>query len=95
MLRVNSDPARPPLADDVWGRLKSANQTHIVLARYRPPDVRAVAAKELRYLLRSVLGKFNLIMMPVFVVIVVFFFGRPPGLPDWPGLNWLCFGGLP
>lgn len=20
---------------------------------------------------------------------------RPPGLPDWPGGNWLCLGGLP
>ena len=20
---------------------------------------------------------------------------RPAGLPDWPGRNWLCVGGLP
>src|SRR3954467_4024769 len=22
-------------------------------------------------------------------------FRRPPGLPDWPDLNWVCRGGLP
>jgi hypothetical protein len=37
-----------------------------------PREIRAVAAKELRYLLRSVIGKFNLVMVPVFVVVVVF-----------------------
>jgi ABC-2 type transport system permease protein len=41
-----------------------------------PREVRAVAAKELRYLFRSVIGKFNLIVMPLFVVFVAFVFGR-------------------
>ena len=41
-----------------------------------PMQVRAVASKELRYLLRSVVGKFNLFMMPVFVIIVVFLIAR-------------------
>jgi hypothetical protein len=41
-----------------------------------PREVRAVAAKELRYLFRSVVGKFNLIVTPLFVVFVVFTFGR-------------------
>jgi hypothetical protein len=46
------------------------------LLAFVPPETRAVAAKEMRYLLRSVVGKFNLIMMPLFVIIVVFFFAR-------------------
>jgi len=46
------------------------------LFSFIPPQVRAVASKELRYLLRSVVGKFNLFMMPVFVVIVVFIIAR-------------------
>ena len=36
-----------------------------------PTDVRAVAAKELRYLLRSTTGKFNVVIMPIFVIIMV------------------------
>jgi len=40
------------------------------------PQVRAVAAKELAYLLRSTLGKFNIVMMPLFVVVVGSLFGR-------------------
>jgi len=41
-----------------------------------PVEVRAVAAKDLRYLLRSVVGKFNLVMIPVFVIIAAFVVGR-------------------
>lgn len=41
-----------------------------------PVEVRAVASKEIRYLLRSSIGKFNLVMAPVFAIIVVFAFGR-------------------
>jgi hypothetical protein len=41
-----------------------------------PPQVRAVAAKDLHYLFRSVIGKFNLFLMPVFVLVVVFLVGR-------------------
>jgi hypothetical protein len=41
-----------------------------------PSPVRAVAGKDLHYLFRSVLGKFNLFMMPAFVLIVVFLVGR-------------------
>jgi len=40
------------------------------------PEVRAVAAKDLHYLFRSVLGRFNLFMLPVFVFLVVFALGR-------------------
>jgi len=36
-----------------------------------PTEVRAVAAKELRYLLRSTTGKFNVVIMPIFVIIMV------------------------
>jgi ABC-2 type transport system permease protein len=35
-----------------------------------PKEVFAVAAKELRYLLRSTTGKFNIVVMPVFVIIM-------------------------
>jgi hypothetical protein len=35
-----------------------------------PTEVFAVAAKELRYLLRSTTGKFNIVIMPVFVIIM-------------------------
>jgi hypothetical protein len=40
------------------------------------PEVRAVAAKDLHYMFRSVIGRFNLFMMPIFVLIVVFLVGR-------------------
>jgi hypothetical protein len=40
------------------------------------PEVRAVAAKDLHYLFRSVLGRFNLFMLPVFVFLIVFAVGR-------------------
>jgi len=35
-----------------------------------PVEVRAVAAKELRYLMRSTMGKFNIIIMPIFVIVI-------------------------
>ena len=35
-----------------------------------PAKVRAVAAKELHYLLRSTTGKFNVVIMPVFVIVM-------------------------
>jgi hypothetical protein len=35
-----------------------------------PAEVRAVAGKELRYLLRSTTGKFNVVIMPVFVIVM-------------------------
>jgi hypothetical protein len=41
-----------------------------------PAGVRGVAAKDLHYMLRSVLGRFNLFMMPVFVIVIVFLLGR-------------------
>lgn len=41
-----------------------------------PSEVRAVAAKDLHYMFRSVIGRFNLFMMPIFVFIVVFLIGR-------------------
>jgi ABC-2 type transport system permease protein len=41
-----------------------------------PSEVRAVAAKDLHYLFRSVLGRFNLFMLPIFVLFVVFVVGR-------------------
>ncbi len=40
------------------------------------PQVRAVATKEIAYLLRSTLGKFNIVMMPLFVVVVGLAVGR-------------------
>jgi len=41
-----------------------------------PSEVRAVAAKDLHYLFRSVIGRFNLFMMPVFVFVMVLLIGR-------------------
>jgi hypothetical protein len=41
-----------------------------------PTSVRAVAAKELHYLLRSTTGKFNIVIMPIFVVIVALVVAR-------------------
>lgn len=58
------------------------------LLRFLPPETRAVALKDLRYLLRSVLGRFSLLMAPVLVLMFVFIFSevlrRPlPGVdPD-------------
>ncbi len=37
-----------------------------------PPQVRAIAAKDLHYMLRSVVGRFNLFIVPIFVLILVF-----------------------
>jgi hypothetical protein len=48
---------------------------HAVLA-VLPVPVRAVAAKDLHYLFRSVLGKFILVMLPVFVIIVAVAFSE-------------------
>jgi len=39
-------------------------------------EVRAVAAKEMRYLLRSTTGKFNLVIMPVFVIVMALVMAR-------------------
>jgi len=41
-----------------------------------PAGVRAVAAKEVRYLLRSTTGKFNLVIMPVFVIVMALVVAR-------------------
>ena len=41
-----------------------------------PTEVRAVAAKELRYLLRSTVGKFNIVIMPIFVVVMALVVAR-------------------
>jgi hypothetical protein len=41
-----------------------------------PPEVQAVAAKELRYLVRSTTGKFNLVIMPIFVVVMAMIVAR-------------------
>jgi len=52
---------------------------------FLPPETRAVAVKDFRYLSRSVLGRFSLLMAPVLVLMFVFIFSevfrRPlPGL---------------
>jgi hypothetical protein len=67
-------PARATRAVET-GRSRFVSVDNPLLASI-PYEVRAVAAKDLRYLLRSVIGKFNLIMLPVFVVIVALVFGR-------------------
>jgi hypothetical protein len=41
-----------------------------------PEEVQAVAAKELRYLMRSTTGKFNIAIMPVFVVVMALIVAR-------------------
>jgi hypothetical protein len=41
-----------------------------------PAEVLAVAAKELRYLLRSTTGKFNVVIMPVFVIVMALVIAR-------------------
>jgi hypothetical protein len=41
-----------------------------------PAEVQAVAAKEMRYLLRSTSGKFNLVIMPIFVVVMALVVAR-------------------
>jgi hypothetical protein len=41
-----------------------------------PAEARAVAAKELRYLLRSTVGKFNIVIMPIFVVVMALIVAR-------------------
>ena len=43
---------------------------------FLPAEVRAVAAKELRYLLRSTTGKFNVVIMPVFVIVMALVVAR-------------------
>ena len=63
------------------GRTSNRTRTSVDLLTFDrvksiPPQVRAVAAKDLTYLLRSTLGKFNIVMMPLFVVIVGLVLGR-------------------
>ena len=41
-----------------------------------PAEVRAVVAKELRYLLRSTVGKFNIVIMPIFVAVMALIVAR-------------------
>jgi hypothetical protein len=41
-----------------------------------PTEVFAVVAKELRYLLRSTTGKFNIVIMPVFVIVMALIVAR-------------------
>jgi len=41
-----------------------------------PTEVLAVAAKELRYLVRSTTGKFNVVIMPVFVIVMALIVAR-------------------
>ncbi len=63
---------------------------------FLPIEILAVVSKDLRYLFRSVLGKFNFFMMPVFVMIVVFIIGRmlkQPFLGMEPG-DLLLYGML-
>lgn len=45
------------------------------LFRWLPDEVRAVAAKDLHYLLRSLVGRFNLFMAPAFVALLSIFVG--------------------
>ena len=42
------------------------------LVPFLPIEVLAVASKELRYLLRSSVGRFNLVMIPLFVAVIAF-----------------------
>jgi hypothetical protein len=41
-----------------------------------PTEVRGIAAKELTYLMRSTVGKFNIVVMPIFVAVVGLVFAR-------------------
>ena len=41
-----------------------------------PEEVRAVAAKELHYLLRSTTGKFNIVIVPIFVIVMALLVAR-------------------
>jgi hypothetical protein len=68
-----TDVSSPMGESAAWRR--SFSSDHAALA-FIPAEVRAVAAKEIRYLLRSAVGKFNLVMMPVLALIAVFIFGR-------------------
>jgi len=56
--------------DRVAGRLTVDSLSWI------PIESRAVAAKELHYLLRSTVGKFNIVIMPVFVIVMALVVGR-------------------
>lgn len=44
--------------------------------RLIPVEIRAVAAKELRYLLRSTPGKFNIVIMPLFMIVMALVVAR-------------------
>jgi len=52
-------------ADDRAGLLSFDSRA----LRFLPDGIRAVAAKDFRYLLRSVAGKFNLLMLPLIVIL--------------------------
>ena len=41
-----------------------------------PVESRAIAAKELKYLLRSTVGKFNIVIMPIFVIVMALVVAR-------------------
>jgi hypothetical protein len=66
------------------GRSKGSGKlTHRVAVRltvdslsWIPVESRAVAAKELHYLLRSTVGKFNIVIMPVFVMVMAMVIAR-------------------
>ncbi len=55
-------------------------------ARFIPGEIIAVAIKDLRYLFRSVILKFNLLMLPVLVLIAAFIFARDVQNPHF-GIN--------
>jgi ABC-2 type transport system permease protein len=84
--------ARPPRAAGPARRLLSADSQALAFV---PREVRAVAAKEIRYLFRSVIGKFNLLMLPVLVIVVAIAVGRgfDVSLPGLDG-DTLAFFGL-
>ncbi len=55
-------------------------------SRFIPGEIIAVATKDLRYLSRSVILKFQFLMLPVLVIIVAFIFGRDVQNPHF-GIN--------
>ncbi|MCP3981541.1 MAG: hypothetical protein GY716_19760 [bacterium] len=58
------------VVDRVAGRRVLLPTFDVALLRFIPIEVRAVAGKDLLYMLRSLTGKFNLFMVPFFVLVV-------------------------
>jgi hypothetical protein len=62
-------------ATDAGGRPVASPWTIDRLSVF-PVEVRAVAAKELRYLMRSTMGKFSIVIMPIYVIIIALVVAR-------------------